>query len=68
MFKINDFVGDGIIIVMVLVQVIVCEGVKVVVVGMNLMDLKCGIDKVVVVVIDDVKVCLKKIKSFEEIV
>lgn len=32
------------------------EGLKVVVVGMNLMDLKCGIDKVVIVVVEELKV------------
>lgn len=46
-FKINDVVGDGIIIVMVLVYVIVKEGLCNVVVGVNFIFFKWGIDKVI---------------------
>lgn len=42
-FKINDIVGDGIIIVIVLVQVMIREGFKNIVVGVNLMIFRKGI-------------------------
>lgn len=51
-FKIVDVVGDGMIIVIVLVQVIVREGYKVIVIGINFMDLKWGIDVVVMNVVE----------------
>lgn len=41
--KINDVVGDGMMMVIVLLEVIFCEGFKMIVVGGDLMVLICGI-------------------------
>src|SRR5665811_810999 len=50
--KTNDLAGDGTTTATVLAQSIVREGVKAVAAGLNPMDLKRGIDKAVVQVIE----------------
>ncbi|HLB07604.1 MAG TPA: TCP-1/cpn60 chaperonin family protein, partial [Alphaproteobacteria bacterium] len=63
----NDTAGDGTTTATILAASIVREGVKAVAAGMNPMDLKRGIDKAVVAVIEDVKKRSKKISTEEEI-
>src|SRR6266705_3304993 len=53
--KTNDLAGDGTTTATVLAQAIVREGAKAVAAGINPMDLKRGIDKAVIVVVEDVK-------------
>ncbi len=61
--KTNDLAGDGTTTATVLAQAIVREGAKAVAAGMNPMDLKRGIDKAVVAVVDELKKHAKKITT-----
>src|SRR5262245_56183828 len=65
--KTNDTAGDGITTATVLAQAIVREGLKAVAAGMNPMDLKRGIDKAVIDVVDEIKKQSKKVKGSSEI-
>jgi len=51
----SDVAGDGTTTATILAQTIVTEGMKAVAAGMNPMDLKRGIDKAVIVVVDELK-------------
>ena len=53
--KTNDVAGDGTTTAIVLAQAIVREGSKAVSAGMNPMDLKRGIDKAVVALVEELK-------------
>ncbi|MEE3500175.1 chaperonin GroEL [Acidiphilium acidophilum] len=64
--KTNDLAGDGTTTATVLAQAIVREGVKAVAAGMNPMDLKRGIDKAVVAVVEELKKRTKKINNPNE--
>jgi chaperonin GroEL len=61
--KTNDLAGDGTTTATVLAQAIVREGVKAVAAGMNPMDLKRGIDKAVLAVVEELKKRTKKINN-----
>ncbi|MCF3945289.1 chaperonin GroEL [Acidiphilium sp. AL] len=61
--KTNDLAGDGTTTATILAQSIVREGVKAVAAGMNPMDLKRGIDKAVIAVVDELKKRTKKINN-----
>lgn len=65
--KTNDVAGDGTTTATVLAQAIIREGAKAVAAGMNPMDLKRGIDKAVLRVVDELKTRTKKISSQDEI-
>ncbi|MES0383497.1 MAG: chaperonin GroEL, partial [Hyphomicrobium sp.] len=65
--KTNEIAGDGTTTATVLAQAIVREGLKAVAAGMNPMDLRRGIDKAVVQVVNDIEKRSKKIKNSEEI-
>jgi chaperonin GroEL len=65
--KTNDTAGDGTTTATVLAQAIVREGLKAVAAGMNPMDLKRGIDKAVLDVVEEIKKQSKKVKGSEEI-
>ena len=65
--KTNDLAGDGTTTATVLAQSIFSEGSKAVAAGLNPMDLKRGIDKAVVAILEAVKKVSKPIKSQEEI-
>jgi chaperonin GroEL len=65
--KTNDVAGDGTTTATVLTQAIVREGLKSVAAGMNPMDLKRGIDKAVVQVVEEIKKRSKKVKNSDEI-
>ncbi len=65
--KANDHSGDGTTTATVLAQAIVREGVKAVSAGRNPMDLKRGIDKAVIAVVEDIASRAKNVKSNEEI-
>jgi len=65
--KTNDVAGDGTTTATVLTQAIVREGMKAVAAGMNPMDLKRGIDKAVVQVMEEIRKKAKKVKNSEEI-
>ena len=64
--KTNDIAGDGTTTATVLAQAIVREGVKAVAAGLNPMDLRRGIDKAVVAVVDELKKRTKKITTPSE--
>jgi chaperonin GroEL len=64
--KTNDIAGDGTTTATVLAQSIVREGVKAVAAGLNPMDLKRGIDKAVIAVVEELKKRSKKITSPSE--
>src|SRR5574344_39169 len=53
--KTNDQAGDGTTTATVLAQAIIQEGIKYVAAGLNPMDLKRGIDKAVVVAVEELK-------------
>ncbi len=53
--KTSDVAGDGTTTATVLAQAIVREGMKYVAAGMNPMDLKRGIDKAVVAIVEELK-------------
>jgi chaperonin GroEL len=61
--KTNDLAGDGTTTATVLAQAIVREGSKSVAAGMNPMDLKRGIDKAVIALVEELKKRSKKITS-----
>jgi chaperonin GroEL len=63
----NDEAGDGTTTATVLAQSIVREGMKSVAAGMNPMDLKRGIDKAVIKVVEEIKALSTPIKGSEEI-
>lgn len=63
----NDEAGDGTTTATVLAQAIIREGMKSVAAGMNPMDLKRGIDKAVLKVIEQIKSISTPIKGSEEI-
>ncbi|HRO50590.1 MAG TPA: chaperonin GroEL, partial [Hyphomicrobium sp.] len=65
--KTNDLAGDGTTTACVLTQAIVREGLKAVAAGMNPMDLKRGIDKAVVQVVEEIEKKAKKVKNSGEI-
>ncbi|ANP45278.1 chaperonin GroEL [Candidatus Viadribacter manganicus] len=65
--KTNDEAGDGTTTATVLAQAIVREGMKAVASGRNPMDLRRGIDKAVVAVVEDLKSRARKVKGSEEI-
>jgi chaperonin GroEL len=65
--KTNDMAGDGTTTATVLAQSILREGMKSVAAGMNPMDLKRGIDKAVVQVVEEIKRKAKKVKDSGEI-
>jgi chaperonin GroEL len=65
--KTNDLAGDGTTTATVLAQAIVREGAKAVAAGMNPMDLKRGIDKAVLSVVEELKARTKKITTSAEV-
>ena len=65
--KANDQAGDGTTTATVLAQAIVREGVKNVAAGMNPMDVKRGIDKAVIAVVENLKKQAKPVKTNQEI-
>src|SRR6201982_2009396 len=65
--KTNDEAGDGTTTATVLAQAIVREGMKAVASGRNPMDLRRGIDKAVLAIVEDLKKRSKKIGGSEEI-
>ncbi len=65
--KTNDTAGDGTTTATVLAQSIVREGLKAVAAGMNPMDLKRGIDKAVIEVVEAIKKQSKKVSGSAEI-
>src|SRR5690554_6789658 len=64
--KTNDVAGDGTTTATVLAQAIVREGLKNVAAGANPMDLKRGIDKAVVAVVENLKKQSKKVGDSSE--
>jgi chaperonin GroEL len=65
--KTGELAGDGTTTATVLAQAIVHEGAKAVVAGMSPMDLKCGIDMAVGVIVDDVRKRSRKVSTNDEI-
>ena len=65
--KTNDIAGDGTTTATVLAQAIVREGMKSVAAGMNPMDLKRGVDKAVIQVVEFIGKSAKKVKDSSEI-
>src|SRR3954463_10709066 len=65
--KTSDVAGDGTTTATVLAQAIVREGMKFVASGMNPMDLKRGIDKAVLAVVEELKKISKPCSSSKEI-
>src|SRR6195952_2691271 len=65
--KTNDKAGDGTTTATVLAQSIVIEGLKSVAAGMNPMDLKRGVDKAVVRIVEEIKNSSKKVTTNDEI-
>jgi chaperonin GroEL len=65
--KANDVAGDGTTTATVLAHSIVKEGLKRVAAGMNPMDLKRGIDKAVLEVVENLKKQAKKVSTNQEI-
>jgi chaperonin GroEL len=65
--KTNDKAGDGTTTATVLAQSIVVEGLKSVASGRNPMDLKRGIDKAVIAVVENIKATSKKVTTNQEI-
>ncbi|MGH6734971.1 MAG: chaperonin GroEL [Methyloceanibacter sp.] len=65
--KTNDTAGDGTTTATVLAQAIVREGLKAVAAGMNPMDLKRGIDKAVVDVVETIRKQSKVVSGSAEI-
>jgi len=65
--KTNDKAGDGTTTATVLAQSIVTEGLKSVASGRNPMDLKRGIDKAVLAVVESIKATSKKVTTNAEI-
>ncbi|HVF63897.1 MAG TPA: chaperonin GroEL [Casimicrobiaceae bacterium] len=65
--KTSDVAGDGTTTATVLAQSIVSEGMKYVAAGMNPMDLKRGIDKAVIAVVEELKKISKPTTTSKEI-
>jgi chaperonin GroEL len=65
--KTSDVAGDGTTTATVLAQSIIAEGMKFVAAGMNPMDLKRGIDKAVVAVVEELKKISKPCSTSKEI-
>ena len=65
--KTNDKAGDGTTTATVLAQAIVVEGLKYVASGMNPMDLKRGVDKAVIKIVEEIKATSKKVTTNQEI-
>src|SRR5689334_24880569 len=65
--KTSDVAGDGTTTATVLAQSIIAEGMKYVAAGMNPMDLKRGIDKAVIAVVEELKKISKPCKDSKEI-
>jgi chaperonin GroEL len=65
--KTNDMAGDGTTTATVLAQSILREGMKSVAAGMNPMDLKRGIEKAVIQVVEEIQKRSKKVKDTAEI-
>ena len=65
--KTNDKAGDGTTTATVLAQAIVVEGLKSVAAGMNPMDLKRGVDKAVLKIVEEIKSTSKKVTTNAEI-
>jgi chaperonin GroEL len=65
--KTSDVAGDGTTTATVLAQSIVSEGMKYVAAGMNPMDLKRGIDKAVIAIVDELKKISKPCSTSKEI-
>jgi chaperonin GroEL len=65
--KTNDMAGDGTTTATVLAHAILKEGMKSVAAGMNPMDLKRGIEKAVVQVVEEIQKKAKKVKESAEI-
>ncbi len=65
--KTSDVAGDGTTTATVLAQSIIAEGMKFVAAGMNPMDLKRGIDKAVLAVVDELKKISKPCSTSKEI-
>ncbi len=64
--KTNDIAGDGTTTAIVLAQAIVREGGKAVSAGLNPMDVKRGVDKAVVALVDELKKRSRKITTEAE--
>ncbi len=64
--KTNDIAGDGTTTAIVLAQAIVREGGRAVSAGMNPMDVKRGVDKAVVALVDELKKRSRKITTQAE--
>lgn len=65
--KTSDVAGDGTTTATVLAQSIIAEGMKYVAAGMNPMDLKRGIDKAVIAVVQELKKISKPCTTSKEI-
>ena len=65
--KTSDKAGDGTTTATVLAQAIVVEGLKSVAAGMNPMDLKRGVEKAVVAVVESIKASSRKVTTNDEI-
>jgi chaperonin GroEL len=65
--KTNDIAGDGTTTATVLAQAIVREGMKAVSSGRNPMDLRRGVDKAVLAIVEDLKARARKVKDSAEI-
>src|SRR5271156_7165298 len=65
--KTSDKAGDGTTTATVLAQSIVVEGLKAVAAGMNPMDLKRGVEKAVVAVVESIKASSRKVTTNQEI-
>ncbi len=65
--KTNDEAGDGTTTATVLAQAIVREGMKAVSAGRNPMDLRRGVEKAVLAVVEDLKARSRKVKGSDEI-
>src|SRR6266513_891180 len=65
--KTSDVAGDGTATATVLAQSIITEGMKYVAAGMNPMDLKRGIDKAVIAVVEELKKISKPCTTSKEI-
>ncbi|HEY1562297.1 MAG TPA: chaperonin GroEL [Caulobacteraceae bacterium] len=65
--KTSDKAGDGTTTATVLAQAIVVEGLKSVAAGMNPMDLKRGVDKAVLAVVEAVKASSREVTTNDEI-
>jgi chaperonin GroEL len=65
--KTSDVAGDGTTTATVLAQSIVAEGMKYVAAGMNPMDLKRGIDKAVIAIVEELKKISKPCTTTKEI-